>query len=241
MRLAIFSDIHGNYDAFEQVLADMSAQPIDRMVCLGDCIGYGPEPEQVIAEVRRRKIETIMGNHELAVIDAEQLKWFNPHARSSLQKSKKMLSPASLEFIGGMPKSLIVAGARCVHGYPPDSVHTYVFQKSNQDHQETFAHMPERICFVGHTHDLGIIRFDGSTVESDSLKEGVRRLDPKDRYIINIGSVGQPRDGNNNAKYILWEPEASQIDVRFIPYDIAKVVDKISAAGLPEIHGRRLW
>lgn len=241
MRLAIFSDIHGNYDAFEKVLEDVSTQKADQMVCLGDCIGYGPEPEQVIAEVRRRKIETIMGNHELAVIDAEQLKWFNPHARISLQKSKKMLSTTSLEFIGGLPKSLIIAGARFVHGYPLDSVHTYVFQKSNQDHQEAFTHMPESMCFVGHTHDLKIIGFDGSTVESDSLEPGVRQLDSKHRYIINIGSVGQPRDGNNNAKYIIWEPETSQIDVRSIPYDIAKVVDKISAAGLPEIHGRRLW
>jgi predicted phosphodiesterase len=241
MKLALFSDVHGNQDAFQRVLEDIADQHVDRMVCLGDCVGYGPEPEQVVAEIRRRQIETVMGNHELAILDAKQLNWFNPPACFSLQASKKMLSADSLAFIGQLPRSLIVAGARFVHGYPLDSVRTYLFQKSSADHQKTFASMPEPLCFVGHTHDLEIISFDGFMIQRGILGCGIRELDPGLRYLINIGSVGQPRDGNNNAKYVLWEPEAHRIEVRFVPYDIAAVVEKINAAGLPAIHARRLW
>lgn len=241
MRLAILSDIHGNYDAFISVLKDVEEQRVDQMVCLGDCVGYGPEPEQVIAEVRSRELATVMGNHELALLDKKQLSWFNPLAGESLRKTRKMLRDESLDFILGLPSSLIVAGARCVHGYPPDSARTYLFQKSIQALQETFNILEERICFIGHTHDLALVRFDGRHVDRLPLDCGVEDLNPDDKYIINIGSVGQPRDGNNNAKYVIWEPDVNRIEVRFVPYDIASVVAKIKAAGLPEVHGRRLW
>jgi predicted phosphodiesterase len=241
MRLAILSDIHGNYDALIQVLKDAEALRVDQIVCLGDCVGYGPEPEQVISEVRNRDLATVMGNHELALLDKKQLSWFNPMAGESLRKTRKMLSAESLDFILRLPSSLIVAGARCVHGYPPDSARTYLFQKSIQTLRETFNTLEERICFIGHTHDLALVRFNGKLVERLPLDCGIAELDPDHKYIINIGSVGQPRDGNNNAKYVIWEPDANRIEVRFVPYDIASVVAKIEAAGLPEVHGRRLW
>lgn len=241
MRLAILSDIHGNYDALLQVLKDVEAQRVDQMVCLGDCVGYGPEPEQVITEVRNRDLATVMGNHELALLDRKQLSWFNPLAGESLRKTRKMLSAESLNFIHRLPSSLIVAGTRYVHGYPPDSARTYLFQKSIQALRETFDTLEERICIIGHTHDLALVRFDGKHVDRLRLDCGVEELHPDHKYIINIGSVGQPRDGNNNAKYVIWEPDANRIEVRFVPYDIARVVAKIEAAGLPEVHGRRLW
>jgi predicted phosphodiesterase len=241
MRIAIISDIHGNLDAFESVLEDIAENHVDRLVCLGDCVGYGPEPEQVVAEVRRRQIETVMGNHELALIDESQLTWFNPNASHSLRQTRTMLSAASMAFIGQLPNTLTIAGGLFVHGYPPDSVRSYLFQKSNHEHKHVLDALEEAVCFVGHTHDLEIIDYHGERVERHSLKKGIKTLSSDHHYIINTGSVGQPRDGNNNAKYIIWEPEANRIDIRFVPYDIAAVVAKIEAAGLPEIHGRRLW
>jgi len=241
MKLAIFSDIHGNFDAFERVLEDIAAQQADRLVCLGDCVGYGPEPERVLAEIRHRGIETILGNHESAVLDTGQLNWFNPVAAESLRKTGKMLSTVSMDQINDLPRALIIEGARFVHGYPPESERTYLFRKSDREILETLNAMQDALCFVGHTHDLEIVGFEGRKVVRHRLQQGVRNLDPDQRYIINIGSVGQPRDGNNNAKYVLWEPTAHTIDVRFVPYDIAKVVEKINLAGLPEAHGRRLW
>jgi predicted phosphodiesterase len=241
MKLAVFSDIHGNFDAFERVLADIETQQVDRLVCLGDCVGYGPEPERVLAEIRHRGIETILGNHEAAVLDTGQLSWFNPIAAKSLRKTRKMISTVSLDQIRDLPRALIIEGARFTHGFPPDSERIYLFRKSDREIRETLNAMQEPICFVGHTHDLKIIGFEGRKVVRHGLEQGIRKLAPDQPFIVNIGSVGQPRDGNNNAKYIVWEPAAHTIDVRFVPYDIAKVVEKINLAGLPEVHGRRLW
>lgn len=241
LKIAVISDIHGNLEALTKVLTDIGSSGVDNIVCLGDCIGYGPDSEEVICEIRRQKIPTIMGNHELAVCNPEQLTWFNPLAQASLRKTMTTLSAASVDFIEQLPKRLVLAQCLCVHGYPPDSVRTYLFQKPAEELVKTFKSMPESICFVGHTHDLEIVTFDGRRTERQSLKQGSLNLDPKCKYIVNVGSVGQPRDGNNNAKYVIYNSEAETLEVRFIPYDIAATVAKIRAAGLPENHASRLW
>lgn len=241
MKLAIISDIHGNFDAFQKVLEDIDAACINQLVCLGDCIGYGAEPEDVVSEVRRRQIPTIMGNHELAACNNRQLDWFNPMARRSIIKTLTLLSAKSMNFIAELPNSRVINECRCVHGYPPDSVRTYLFQKKPYQLLKTFKDMKERICFVGHTHDLEIIDFDGKQVERRILGEGPTILNPEHKYIVNVGSVGQPRDGNNKAKYAIYDPKRNQIDVRFIVYDIASAAAKIKTAGLPKSHADRLW
>ena len=241
MKQAIISDIHGNMAALESVLKDIEANAADDIMCLGDCIGYGPEPEQVFTEIRDRRIPMIIGNHELATFKANHLDWFNPLARNSLEISIGMLSQASLDFIQQLPYSRVAGECRYVHGYPPESARTYLFQKAPFQLIKTFNSMAERICFVGHTHDLEIIQYDGRQVERRSLAEGPCPLDPTYHYIINVGSVGQPRDGNNKAKYVIFEPEHHRIDVRFVSYDIATTAAKIKAAGMPESHARRLW
>lgn len=241
LEIAIISDIHGNLEALSGVLADIDSSGIDDIVCLGDCIGYGPDPEAVINEIRRRAIPTLMGNHELAVCNPRQLTWFNPLAQDSLRKTRTMISPASIEFIEQLPRSLVVAQCLCVHGYPPDSVRTYLFQKPAEELIKTFKSMPEPICFVGHTHDLEIVTFDGLRTERLDLKQGILNLNMKLKYIVNVGSVGQPRDGNNSAKYVIFNPRTGSLEVRFIPYNIAATVAKIKAAGLPGNHADRLW
>lgn len=241
MKIAILSDIHGNYQAFQAVLADADEQRPDGIVCLGDSIGYGPEPEAVISEVRRRQIPSIIGNHEMAVLDRIHLNWFNPLARVSLEKTLAMLSNESFNFISDLPFSRVVSGARFVHGYPPDSARTYLFRKAGYELRKTFQSMAEPLCFVGHTHDLEIVQYDGRQVERSGLPKGITHLDSQNRYIINIGSVGQPRDGTNHAKYVLWNTVEGWIDVRFVIYDIESTVRKILAAGLPETHANRLW
>jgi predicted phosphodiesterase len=242
MRVAIISDIHGNLDAFGQVLNDIDTSGIDAVVCLGDNVGYGPEPEQVIRQVRARKIPCVMGNHERAVSDRAHLNWFNPSARISLQKTITMLSEESINYINGMKSSLVVYQSRFVHGFPPDSTDIYLFQVPDHTLNQTFKEMKERLCFVGHTHELKLIGFDGKVSQRIPLKkEIVTHLDNDRKYIINVGSVGQPRDGNNNAKYVIWNTSEDSLEVRFVPYDIAAVVGKILAAGLPKVHADRLW
>jgi predicted phosphodiesterase len=241
MRLAIISDIHGNFEAFQQVLEDIDRLGIDAVVSLGDNVGYGPEPDRVIQEIRTRQIPSVQGNHELALKDTEYLNWFNPAARKSLKRTRELLSEQSYRFITELEPFLISYGCRFVHGFPPDSPLIYIFQVSDSSKIDVFEKMAERLCFIGHTHTLEIIGYDGQKLEYHDLPAGITGLERNKKYIINIGSVGQPRDGSSDAKYVIWDSADDTINVRFIPYAIAVVVKKIQAAGLPEEHANRLW
>jgi predicted phosphodiesterase len=240
MRMAVISDVHANLDALEQVFTDIDGSNIDRAICLGDSIGYGPEPEQVVAMINDRHIPSILGNHELAVVDQKYLTWFNPLARRSLLKTIEMLSEKTINFISKLKSFMIYDEYRFVHGFPPDSATTYLFQIAEDELLRTFKQMKEKICFIGHTHRLEIIDFNGRSITRSPLTQSAVNLNSANQYIINIGSVGQPRDGDNHAKYIILDTEKKSIEVKFIPYDIASVVNKIVEAGLPTEHAIRL-
>jgi len=241
MRVAIVADIHGNFDAFQQVLIDVEKSRIDSIISLGDNIGYGPEPDRVIQEIQSREIPSIIGNHELAVNDPDYLSWFNPVARRSLIKTRDMLSELSTRFISELEPYRVDHQCRFVHGFPPDSSLIYFFQVSDTLKKKALDDIPERLCFVGHTHALEIVEYNGDDLKYSDLSEGLVPLEADKQYIINIGSVGQPRDGNNKSKYAIWDSSKSTVEVKFILYDIAAVVKKIKAAGLPENHAKRLW
>lgn len=241
MRLAVLSDIHANLDAFQEVLADIDRAGIDTIVSLGDNIGYGPEPNAVIRLIQERRIPSVLGNHELAVVNPRHLSWFNPVARRSVLKTIDMLSPRSKDFISRLPAVLALHNCRFVHGFPPRSITTYLFQVSPQRILSAFQRQPVPLCFIGHTHDLERLEYDGRVVARHPLEKGRIVLDLENRHILNIGAVGQPRDGNNNAKYVIWDSIDKTLEVRYVPYDIAAVVRKINAAGLPAAHAERLW
>lgn len=241
MRLAVISDVHGNLEALKSVLEDIDRLQVDDIVCLGDNIGYGPEPEAVVELVRSRNIACVMGNHELGVVDAEYLDWFNPTARSSLLLTRELLSAKTIDFLSGLPTTLVRAGCLCVHGCPPASITTYLFEVRQAELLELLPTLEQRICFVGHTHDLEMVDFDGQTIHVERLWQGVLQLHHDHRYIVNVGSVGQPRDGDNHAKYVIWDSHLEQIEVRFVAYDISATVQKILQLGFPEINAKRLW
>lgn len=240
MRIAVISDIHGNMEAFRQVLDDIERSRVDGIVCLGDMVGYGPEPEAVVQQIQTREIPTVMGNHELGVANPKILEYFNPLARRSLQLTTQMLSDDSIRFIRNLEAATVLHKLRLVHGFPPDSISTYLFQVKDDKIISTLDILPEPICFVGHTHVIEMISSDGRIVMHKALSRGVIPLNTEQRHIINVGSVGQPRDDDNNAKYIIWDNISHEIEVRYIPYDIEAVVSKIIAAGLPEAHAYRL-
>jgi diadenosine tetraphosphatase ApaH/serine/threonine PP2A family protein phosphatase len=240
MKIALLSDIHGNMDAFDAVLADIDRMRVDTVFSLGDNIGYGAEPERVMRTLRDRCIPSVLGNHELAARRPGFLDWFNPAARHSLAMTFQMLSADSLEWIAGMPLYRQVGDARLVHGFPPDSPTLYLFQMSAAEKCKTLQELPERVCFVGHTHILELIRHDGAALADLRLVEGLNRLDATLKFFVNIGSVGQPRDGDPRAKYVVWDPAAHTVEVRGVPYDARAAAAKIIAAGLPETHAQRL-
>jgi predicted phosphodiesterase len=241
MRIAILSDIHSNLEAFRQVLADIDQSGVDRVVCLGDNVGYGPEPEEVVNLIRDQDIPCVMGNHERAIVQPRYQALMNPDARQSILLTQKLISTHTLNYMKGLKVSLVFHGSLCVHGCPPDSVTTYLFQVSRPKLKESFLSMKEEVCFVGHTHDLEVIQFDGEEITRRALSNGVVALEAKQRYIIDVGSVGQPRDGDNRAKYVIWDSASRQVDVRYIEYEIAKTARRILELGFPESNARRLW
>ena len=241
MKLAVISDIHGNLEALQEVLADMDSLGLETVVCLGDSIGYGPEPDQVIKLLRSRKIPSLMGNHEWGLVNESSLSWFNPSAKFSLLKTKQLLSDESLACLKTLPVNMLVNECLLVHACPPDCINTYLFELSPIQLPRIFLEMEYDLCLVGHTHELALISYTNGQVIKAPLSEGVQILDEKSKYIVNVGSVGQPRDGNNNAKYAIWDSETRSLEVRFVPYNIGKTAEKIMALGLPSVHADRLW
>ena len=241
MKIAIISDIHANMEAFEQVSADIEKSRVDEVISLGDHIGYGPEPERVVTHIRQNKISAVQGNHELALIEPSYLDWFNRAARKSLNITRKLLTPESIDFIKTLKTHYVAYGCRFVHGFPPDSVLTYLFQLPDEAKIPALKKLTEQRCFIGHTHTLDILSYGQQDLKSGQLKEGLNKLDRRRKYIISAGSVGQPRDGDNKAKYLIWDSAEDTVEVKHVAYDIAAVVEKMMAAGLPQEHARRLW
>lgn len=240
MRLAILSDIHGNLEAFQAVLADLEQTGADVLGSLGDLVSYGPDPEACVCLARELGISGVMGNHELALTEAGQMEWFNPTARKSLMLTRPMLSQESLAYLAGLPLFLVQDGCRLVHGVPPDSATRYWVQLDNDDLKMRMDSIEQSICFVGHTHKLGLVRVQDDAVLRVPLGQGLHQLEDNARYLVNAGAVGQPRDGDNRAKYIIYDDRAGTLEVRFVEYDIPLTVQKIRERGLPEFNATRL-
>jgi predicted phosphodiesterase len=240
MKTAIVSDIHGNATALEAVLKDIDACSVESVLSLGDNIGYGPEPEKVIDILRSKKIPSVTGNHELGVTRPDFLPLFNPIARRSIEMTFDMLSESSIDYITKFPNVIVKNDLRFVHGFPPESPTKYLFELSDDEIKDTLSQMVERYCFIGHTHDLEILILEKDSLIRLPLEEGIFPLDPNNKYLINSGSVGQPRDGNSQAKYLIWDSDTSVLSVRYITYNISDTVKKIYKAGLPEQHALRL-
>lgn len=240
MKIAVLADIHGNLEAFQTVLKDLDKQAVDVVYCLGDFIDYGADSEEVASEIIRRNIPTIIGNHEYALLDSRILSALNEIAYESLMITKNMISKATLDFIRTLPIYLVAENIRFVHGVPPDSFEDYIIYYPDRYLNYIFQSFTEQIAFIGHTHMLGLYTYNGDYVVIESLHERDYCLDHEKRYIINIGSVGQPRDNNKQAKYIIYDTLTKILTVRFLTYDVKKTAIKIIRAGLPEYNAIRL-
>lgn len=242
MKTAILSDIHSNATALLAVLRNIELSEVDSIISLGDNIGYGPEPEKVINILRAKGIPSVIGNHELAVIQPGFLNVFNPVARTSIEMTIDLLSEDSKRHIKTFANVIVRQDCRFVHGFPPESPTRYLFEVMEPEIKQTLKATNERLCFIGHTHELEIIELDVRTdklIRKPLQKESLI-LHPDHKYLINAGSVGQPRDGNNQAKYVIWDSDAHELTIKYISYNISDTVKKIYQAGLPEQHALRL-
>ncbi len=241
MKLAVMSDIHGNLQALDAVLADLRQNNVDSVVCLGDTIGYGGQPDNTIKRLIEHHISSVLGNHELAVKDSAYLQSFNPVVRKSAVITHALLSQKALNFIKQLPFHIEHSTCWFVHGFPPDSPTTYVFEASDNKIRRVIEQLNKHIIFIGHTHEPALICRDGNSIHHLPLKRGVTALDPDRQYLVNVGSVGQPRDPDNHAKYVILDMARDSIELRYVSYDIAAAARKIIAAGLPQQYADRLW
>lgn len=240
MRIVVLSDIHGNLEAFQAVIADIETKQVDKVICLGDLIGYGPDPEAVVALFQKKGYFSVLGNHEAALQTKKMRDWLNFQARENSLHTEKLLSPQSITFCCELKKSAMFAGALCVHGFPPASIVKYVTRVADSECISFFENSDESFCFVGHSHELLMISWEDEELQRKVLTQGIYSLSASAKYLINAGSVGQPRDGNNNAKYLIWDSDKKSIEVRYVPYDTKITIQKIIDRGFPKAYGLRL-
>lgn len=240
MMIAVLADIHGNFEALKAVLKDAEQFSLDSIISLGDNVGYGPDPDDVVDLLRARGVESVLGNHEFALCDPRGRNWLNFQAAENNEMTRELLSRENLRYSCELPLFMEREGGYFVHGFPKDSVFRYLTKQSDERVLQLFKDYHASRFFVGHTHDLQLVHEDNGSVQRTPLGKGVHKLDGHKKYIVNSGSVGQPRDGDRSAKYILWDYRKETLEVRYVPYDVRRTVDKIARRGFPKAYGLRL-
>ena len=239
MKIAILADIHGNYDALEAVALHLN--DVDSLVVLGDIVGYGAEPERCVQWVMKQRADTILGNHDAACVGILPITWFNSLAANALFWTKNQLSVYSQSFFQKIPQVVSnYVNAHWVHGSLRKPLEEYI--DTVESAREIFNSHDFQTCFFGHTHvaEAFLIQ-EGKVFNPPFPKGGEIQLHPQKRYLINPGSVGQPRDGNPQASFALYDTEKGIVKINRIRYNIQRAADKIIAAGLPEYLSIRLF
>ena len=239
MRILIISDIHANLVALEAVLAD--AGPYDAAWCLGDLVGYGPNPNECVARVRALPgLICLLGNHDQAVLGDVDLRVFNGDARAAITWTQQAITPTSLEYLRTLAPETIVGDFTLVHASPRQPIWEYILDADIAFHN--FPYLTTPYCLVGHTHQPVVFHQlapEGNVQDEDPDYHAPRPL-ARQSLIINPGSVGQPRDNNPDAAYALLDLEDEIWHYRRVPYDIAATQDRLRKAGLPERLAARL-
>lgn len=242
MHYLILSDIHGNWEALEAVLRD-SRGDYDEVLCCGDLVGYGADPNRVVEWTRTTAKLVVRGNHDKACAGLDDLEWFNPVARSAASWTEHNLTPDNLDYLRNLPKGpLPLDSFQILHGSPLDEDDYLV---SSFAASQVTPYLEREISFFGHTHLQG-----GFLCHRDGVKRLAKPEPPEARrvlelghdvlYLINPGSVGQPRDGDPRAGYAIYDPGRRLVEFRRVPYDVQTAQAKIRQAGLPDLLADRL-
>jgi predicted phosphodiesterase len=237
MRYAVLSDIHGNLESLQAALA--LVKPDDAVLCLGDTVGYGPNPNECVRLIRERAQECILGNHEVAAVDNFGVEYFNPAARTAIEWTQGKIDRENIEWLNGLGYEVRFPEFLLVHGAP---VNYFEYILDKRQAKAAFERTDAPLIFVGHTHvaEYYSLEPDGSVGHEHRQHGGELELDPAKRYIIDVGSVGQPRDLNPQPSFVFYEPEKKRVEWVRYDYPIAAVQKKILAAGLPEVLAQRL-
>jgi predicted phosphodiesterase len=236
MRYCIFSDVHSNFDALTAVLEYLKSNPVDRIICLGDIVGYGPEPHRCIEALRKlTNFRCICGDHDAAICGKNANAGLNESAVAALEINKKYFTADDEQYLDGFSGFIAENDIRFVHGSPRDSMNEYLFMM--EKFKENISYFNETICFVGHTHHPLIYMHERGADNGIciNLNDDVEifNLPPDKKYIINVGSVGQPRDYKPSACIAFFDTKSSTLTVRRIPYNFRSTQDKMIKLGMP--------
>ena len=237
MRYAVLSDIHGNLESLRAVLADVGDHA-DAILCLGDTVGYGADPGPCVELLAERGAIAVAGNHEYAVAGRLGLEWFNRYARAAAEWTVEQLGDDCRGYLGALPLVTEVGDATLVHA-SPGRPEEWEYVVTAEDGLAAFEGFNTRLCFVGHSHVPGVWSIGSSGPEYESRAVTVE-LEAGRRYLVNVGSVGQPRDRDVRASYALWAVDERRIDLRRVAYDVEGARRKILDAGLPSFLADRL-
>jgi len=232
MRYAILGDIHSNLEAFEAVLRDADNRGgFDRIWCLGDVVGYGPDPNGCIERLRQFEHVCVAGNHDWAAIGKIDTADFNPVAAQACSWTAQQLTAENVEYLQSLSLNICQEDFTLVHGSPREPIWEYLL--STEGAQDSFAHFETAYCLVGHSHVPLIFELIDSKVVYEMFPEDASLELGKRRLIINPGGVGQPRDGDPRASYALYDTEARTIYHYRVEYDIQATQTKMEKRGLP--------
>jgi diadenosine tetraphosphatase ApaH/serine/threonine PP2A family protein phosphatase len=236
MRFAIFSDLHGNLEATEAVLADAREHDCTHFVCLGDVVGYNANPHECVEIVQKMECPVVKGNHDEQAALAGSSRGFNALAEAAINWTREHLTNEDKEWLRDLPQTRQVRDFTIVHA-TLDTPRQWGYVFNSLDAVASFAYQRTTVCFFGHTHVAGaFVRDDGvKKVKVDRLT-----IEETKKYFINVGSVGQPRDGDWRAAYCIYHVDKNVVEQRRVKYDLATAQEKIIKAGLPRLLAERL-
>ncbi len=238
MKYAIISDIHGNLEALQSVLADIERREIESIICLGDVVGYGPNPNECVELIREKAEFILAGNHDHAPIGKLDVAYFNPWARTAIEWTRQQLDESSVEFLLSLPLKLEIDGFTVVHSTPHDPEEwNYIITIG--DAVKNFPEFKSQVCFIGHSHVPMTISLDELDI-CRVVRENPLHIEKQLRYIINVGSVGQPRDLNPRSSFGIYDTTEKVFELCRVDYDIAKTQNKIRESNLPDFLAERL-
>ena len=240
MRYAIVSDIHSNLEALKGVLEEIERRGVDDIICLGDLVGYGADPNAVIELALEKGFRCIMGNHDLTACGMEEPYNFNPWAREAIIWTRRVLTEANRQFLKSLSFKLNLSdGCLAVHG-SVDSVYDYIFSRSDALYNfDLLKASGERLCFFGHSHYQGVFIKDGEHITLRVVDE--LAISPERLYLVNPGSVGQPRDGDPRSSFAVYDDGEEKISFIRVDYDIKTAARKILKTGLHPFLAERLF
>ncbi|MAH39303.1 MAG: serine/threonine protein phosphatase [Dehalococcoidales bacterium] len=233
MRYALLADIHANLAAFTAVLADIERRGgVEEVWCLGDIVGYGPDPSRCIELLRQHNHVMVSGNHDLAAIGRLDTTNFNPDAAYSCRWTAQQLNPEDINYLENLPSVIEKGDFTLVHGSPRGPIWEYLVSVGGA--KENFAYFKSRFCLVGHSHRPLIFKLDESgNCSSARFSPGIRLVLGKCQLIINPGGVGQPRDGDSRASYAIYDSDGAVVKFYRVPYDIKATQERMVRQNLP--------